>query len=130
MLIFQVLSPDPFKHSETNRTRKQPAKFSFNIILLNLHVIIIAIFLLIYFLLLVLCFRIFNIYFSIIDSKISNNKEYIINRFMYIILKKSIIRQISIVKIVMVAPHRACRPLRGDKKKYRSIPDLYFQNRN
>ena len=60
----------------------------------------------------------------------SNNKEYLINRIMYIILKKSIVRQISIVKIVMVAPHRACRPLRGDKKKHSSIPELYFQNRN
>ena len=98
------------------------AKISFNIFLSNLHVILIAIFLLIDFLLLVMCFRIFNRYFSIIDRKISNNKEYLINRFMYIIWKKSIVRQISIVKIVMVAPHRACRPLRGDKKKYPIIP--------
>ena len=55
----------------------------------------------------------FDRYISIIDRKMSNTNEYLINRFTSIVWKNSIVRQISIIKIVMVAQQRACRPLRG-----------------
>ena len=52
-------------------------------------------------------------YISIIDRKMSNtNEECLINRFTSIVWKNSIVRQISIIKIEMGAPQRACRPLR------------------
>ena len=75
----------------------------------------------------------FDRYISIIDRKMSNTNECLINRFRSIVWKNSIVRQISIIKIEMVAPQRACRPLRDDvieKKGNPCIPDLYFQNRN
>ena len=56
----------------------------------------------------------FDRYISIIDRKMSNANEYFINRFMSIVCKNSLVRQISIIKIEMVAPQRACRPLRDD----------------
>ena len=56
----------------------------------------------------------FDRYISIIDRKMSNANEYLINRFTSIVWKKSIVKQISIIKIVMVAPQRACRPLRDN----------------
>ena len=70
---------------------------------------------------------------SIIDRKMSNTNKYLINSFMSIVWKNSIVRQISIVKIVMVAPQKACRPLRDDVIEYKEnprIPKLYFQSRN
>ena len=76
----------------------------------------------------------FDRYISIIDRKMSNTNEYLIDRFTSIVWKNSIVRQISIIKIVMVAPQRACRPLlRDDVIEYQgklSIPKLYFQNKN
>ena len=65
----------------------------------------------------------FDRYISIIDRKMSNTDEYLINRFTSIVWKNSIVRQISIIKIVMVAPQRACRPLRGrrDRIKRKSL---------
>ena len=75
----------------------------------------------------------FDRYISIIDRKMSNTDEYLINRFTSIVWKNSIVRQISTIKIVMVAPQRACRPLRDDVidlKGNPCIPDLYFQNKN
>ena len=51
---------------------------------------------------------------SIIDRKMSNTNEYLINRFTSIVWKNSIVRKMSIKKVVMVAPQRACRPLRDD----------------
>ena len=75
----------------------------------------------------------FDRYISINDRKLSNTNEYLINRFASIVWKNSIVRQISITKIVMVAPQRACRPLRDDVIEYEGnscIPDLYFQKRN
>ena len=56
----------------------------------------------------------FDRYISIIARKMSNTNEYLINRFMSIVWKNSTVRQISIMKIVMVAPQRACRPVRDD----------------
>ena len=56
----------------------------------------------------------FDRYISIIDRKMSNTNEYLIDRFTPIVWKNSIVRQISIIKIVMVAPQRACQPLRDD----------------
>ena len=56
----------------------------------------------------------FDRYISINDRKLSNTNEYLINRFASIVWKNSIVRQISIIKIVMVAPQRACRPLLRD----------------
>ena len=56
----------------------------------------------------------FDRYFSIIDRKMSNTNEYLINRFTSIVWKNAIVRQISIIKIVMIAPQRAFRPLRDD----------------
>ena len=56
----------------------------------------------------------FDRYISINDRKLSNTNEYLINRFASIVWKNSIVRQISITKIVMVVPQRACRPLRDD----------------
>ena len=53
----------------------------------------------------------FDRYISIIDRKMSNTNECLINRFTSIVWKNSIVRQISIIKIEMVAPQRACRPL-------------------
>ena len=53
-------------------------------------------------------------YFSTIDRKITNTNEYFINRFKSIVWKNSIVRKISIIKIVMVAQQRACRPLRDN----------------
>ena len=53
-------------------------------------------------------------YIYIIDKKMSNAIDYLINRFTSIVWKNSIVRQISIIKIVMVAQQRACRPLRDD----------------
>jgi len=53
----------------------------------------------------------FDRYISINDRKLSNTNDYLINRFASIVWKNSIVRQISITKIVMVAPQRACRPL-------------------
>ena len=47
---------------------------------------------------------IINRYISIIHRKMSNTNEYLINRFTSIVWKNSIVRQISIIKIVMVAP--------------------------
>ena len=75
----------------------------------------------------------FDRYNSIIDRQMSNTNECLINRFTSIVWKNSIIRQISIIKNVMVAPQRACRPLRDDIIEYQgkpSIPKLYFQNKN
>ena len=75
----------------------------------------------------------FDRYISIIDRKMSNTNECLINRFTSIVWKNSIVRQISIIKIEMVAPQRACRPLRDDMIELKGnpcIPDLYFQNRN
>ena len=89
------------------------AKISFNIILLNLAGRIIAIFLLIDLFVFSSWWWMFDRYISIIDRKMSNTNEYFINRFTSIVWKNSIIRQISIIKIVMVAQQRACRPLRG-----------------
>ena len=63
----------------------------------------------------------FDRYISIIDRKMSNTNEYLINRFTSIVWKNSV-RQISIIKNVMVAPHRACRPLRDDVIKKKEIP--------
>ena len=57
---------------------------------------------------------IINRYISIIHRKMSTTNEYLINRFTSIVWKNSIVRQISIIKIVMVAPQRACRLLRDD----------------
>ena len=90
------------------------AKISFNIILLNLAVRIIANFLLIDLFVFNLWWWMFDRYISINDRKLSNTNEYLINRFASIVWKNSIVRQISITKIVMVAPQRACRPLRDD----------------
>ena len=90
------------------------AKISFNIILLNLAVRIIAIFLLIDLFVFSSWWWMFDRYISIIDRKMSNTNEYLINRFTSIVWKNSIVRQISIIKIEMVAPQRACRPLRDD----------------
>ena len=56
----------------------------------------------------------FDRYISIIDRKMSNTNEYFFDRFTSIVLKNYIVRQISIIEIVMVAPQRACRPLRDD----------------
>ena len=56
----------------------------------------------------------FDRYISIIDRKMSNTNKYLIDRFTSIVGKNSIVRQILIVKIVIVAPQRACRPLRDD----------------
>ena len=56
----------------------------------------------------------FDRYISIIDREMSNTKEYFINKFTSIVWKNCIVRKISIMKIVMVAPQRACRPLRDD----------------
>ena len=56
----------------------------------------------------------FDRYISIIDRKMSNTNENLINRYTSIVWKNSIVRQISIIKIAMVAPQRACRPLRDD----------------
>ena len=90
------------------------AKISFNIILLNLAVRIIANFLLIDLFVFNLWWWMFDRYISINDRKLSNTNEYLINRFASIVWKNSIVRQISITKIVMVAPQRASRPLRDD----------------
>ena len=92
----------------------QSAKISFNIILLILAVRIIAIFLLIDLFIFSSWWWMFDRYISIIDRKMSNTNECLINRFTSIVWKNSIVRQISIIKIVMVAPQRACRPLRDD----------------
>ena len=56
----------------------------------------------------------FDRYISIIDRKMSNTNEYLINRFTSIVWKNSIVRQISIIKIELVAPQRAFWPLRDD----------------
>ena len=90
------------------------AKISFNIFLLNLAVRIIPIFLLIDLFVFSSWWWMFDRYISIIDRKMSNTNEYLINRFTSIVWKNSIVRQISIIKIVMVAPQRACRPLRDN----------------
>ena len=90
------------------------AKISFNIILLILAVRIIAIFLLIDLFVFSSWWWMFDRYISIIDRKMSNTNECLINRFTSIVWKNSIVRQISIIKIEMVAPQRACRPLRDD----------------
>ena len=71
----------------------------------------------------------FDRYISIIDRKMSYINEYLINRFTSIVWKNSIVRPISITKIVMAAPQRACRQLRDDVKEIPCIPELYFQNR-
>ena len=125
--FLQVYEPVP------NFLQRFLAKISFNIILLNLNVRIIANFLLINLFVFNLWWRMFDRYISISDRKLSIPNEYLINRFASIVWKKSIVRQISITKIVMVAPQRACRPLREDVVEWKGnpcIPDLYFQNRN
>ena len=53
----------------------------------------------------------FDRYISIIDRKMSNTDEYLIGSFTPIVWKNSIVRQISIIKIVMVAPQRGGRSL-------------------
>ena len=88
--------------------------FFFNIILWNLAVRILAIFLLMNSFLFSSWGWIFDRYISIIDRKMSNTNEYFFNRFTSIVLKNYIVRQISIIEIVMVAPQRACRPLRDN----------------
>ena len=80
---------------------------------INLALRIIAIFLLIDLFVFSSWWWMFDRYISIIDRKMSNTNEYLINRFTSIVWKNSIVRQISIIKIVMVAQQRACRPLRG-----------------
>ena len=69
----------------------------------------------------------FDRYISIIDRKMSNTNEYFINRFTSIVWKNSIVRQISIIKIVMVAQQRACRPLRDDviEEKRKSLYSIF-----
>ena len=89
------------------------AKISFDIILLNSAIRIIAIFLLIDLFIFSSWWWMFDRYISIIDRKMSNTNECLINRFTSIVWKNSIVRQISIIKIVMVAQQTACRPLRG-----------------
>ena len=108
------------------------AKISFNIILLNLAVRIIAIFLLIDLFVFSSWWWMFDRYISIIDRKMSNTNEYLINRFTSNVWKNSIVRHISIIEIVMVAPQRACHwgTTWSNKKEITGIPDLYFQNRN
>ena len=93
---------------------KTAAKISFNIILLNLAVRIIAIFLLIDLFVFNSYWWMFDRYISIIDRKMFNTNEYFIDRFTSTVWKNSIVRQISIIIIEMVAPQRACRPLRDD----------------
>ena len=61
----------------------------------------------------------FDRYISINDRKLSNTNEYLINRFASIVWKNSIVRQISITKIVMVAAQRACRPIEGRRDQIR-----------
>ena len=99
------------------------AKISFNIILLNLAVRIIGIFLLIDLFVFSSWWWMFDRYISIIDRKMSNTNECLINRFTSIVWKNSIVRQISIIKIEMVAPQRACRPFEGrrDQIKRKSL---------
>ena len=64
----------------------------------------------------------FDRYISIIDRKMSNTNEYFINRFTSIVWKNSIVRQISIIKIVIVAPQRACWPSRDDMVEIKGNP--------
>ena len=52
--------------------------------------------------------------------------EYLINRFTSIVWKNSIVRPISITKIVMAAPQRAYQPLRDDVKEIPCNQELYF----
>ena len=69
----------------------------------------------------------FDRFISIIDRKMSNTNEYFINRFKSIVWKNSIVRKISIIKIVMVAQQRACRPLRDDviEEKRKSLYSIF-----
>ena len=106
--FLQVYEPVP------NFLQRFLAKISFNIILLNLNVRIIANFLLIDLFVFSSWWWMFDRYISIIDRKMSNTNECLINRFTSIVWKNSIVRQISTIKIVMVAPQRACRPLRDN----------------
>ena len=64
----------------------------------------------------------FDRYISIIDRKISNTNEYLIDRFTSIVWKNSIVRQISIIEIVMVALQRACRPWGTTWSNKKEIP--------
>ena len=119
--------------SSSGSKEELAAKISFNILLLNLAVRIIAIFLLIDLFIFSSWWWMFDRYISIIDRKMSNHNEYLINRFTSIVWKNSIVRQISIIKVVMFAPQRACRLFRDDVIEWKGnpcIPDLYFQNRN
>ena len=69
----------------------------------------------------------FDRYISIIDRKMSKTNECLINRFTSIVWKNSIVRQISILKIVMVAQQRACRLLRGQHGRIKVFQICIFR---